>query len=308
MYAKKFPLGLSNTYKPTTDALRGRRHRRILLRLRAYDAAERPEVRRYLGDPPAPALRGRPDDQDLVRSPGTGGGAAGRRHDRASGRTHRDGRRRDADPAPARCSRWRSTEPTADTSDHLPVFNQDPKTRKIIESKDRVHTKFNYATAPAFQAGSTFKLFTLAAALEKGLSTSTTFNSPACVYLANFPYGNPLNPGANCISDTPGVIAPPGVGYANAGDSEACTCNMINATSGSVNTYFVQLEKKVGVPEVRDMAIRLGVQSPALKGPRRSRRLADARIPRGQPAGHGDRVRHGRGPGLALLSRSRCCR
>jgi membrane peptidoglycan carboxypeptidase len=154
-----------------------------------------------------------------------------------------------------------------DTTDHLPVFNEDPKTGKITESKDQVHTKFNYATADAFQAGSTFKLFTLAAALEKGLSTATTFNSPACIYLANFPYGNPLNPGANCVSDTPSVIAPPGVGYSNAGDSEACTCNMINATSGSVNTYFVQLEKKVGVPAVRDMAIKLGVQSPSMVGP-----------------------------------------
>ncbi len=62
------------------------------------------------------------------------------------------------------------------------------------------------------------------------------------------------------------MTAPPGVGYSNAGDSEAGTFNMPQATAQSVNTYFVQLEKKVGVPEVRDMAIRLGVQSPSLKG------------------------------------------
>ncbi len=151
-----------------------------------------------------------------------------------------------------------------DTTDHLPVYGT--VNGKHVESADRVHTKFNYATAPSFQAGSTFKLFTLASALEQGLSTSTTFKSPACVYLANFPYGNPLNPGAACISDTPGVIAPPGVGYANAGDSESGTFNMTQATAQSVNTYFVQLEKKVGVPTVRAMAQRLGVLSPSLDG------------------------------------------
>ena len=41
---------------------------------------------------------------------------------------------------------------------------------------------------------------------------------------------------------------------------------MVAATAGSVNTYFVQLEKKVGVPPVRDMAQRLGVRSPTLNG------------------------------------------
>ena len=33
-----------------------------------------------------------------------------------------------------------------------------------------------------------------------------------------------------------------------------------------MNTYFVQLEKKVGMPKVRDMAQRLGVRSPSLDG------------------------------------------
>jgi membrane peptidoglycan carboxypeptidase len=37
----------------------------------------------------------------------------------------------------------------------------------------------------------------------------------------------------------------------------------------SVNTYFVQLEEKVGVPAVADMAVRLGMTSIPLTGPRR---------------------------------------
>ena len=74
-----------------------------------------------------------------------------------------------------------------DTTDHLPAYGKDPKTGKIVESKDRIHTKYNYATSyPGFQPGSTFKMFTLAAALEKGLSTSTSFFSPGCIYLTNF--------------------------------------------------------------------------------------------------------------------------
>jgi membrane peptidoglycan carboxypeptidase len=152
----------------------------------------------------------------------------------------------------------------ADSSDNLPIYGV--VNGKRVQSKDRVHTKYNLAIAqPGFQPGSTFKMFTLSAALEKGLSTSTTFNSPPCVYLANFGSNPPQN--GQCSSDTPGVQAPFGQGYSNAGDSEACLCNMTAATSGSVNTYFVQLEKKVGVGAVRDMAQRLGVRSKTLDGP-----------------------------------------
>ena len=87
-----------------------------------------------------------------------------------------------------------------DTTDHLPVYGV--VKGKLVQSKDHVHTKFNYATSyPGFQAGSTFKLFTIAAALSKGLSTATSFNSPACIYLTNFGQ-NPPNPG-QCPADTP---------------------------------------------------------------------------------------------------------
>jgi membrane peptidoglycan carboxypeptidase len=99
------------------------------------------------------------------------------------------------------------------------------------------------------------------------LSTSTSFLSPGCIYLANFPGGNPSGAPAGCQSDTPGVIAPPGAGYVNSEPSESGIYNMAAATAGSVNTYFVQLEKKVGIEPVRDMAQRLGVRSPTLNGP-----------------------------------------
>ncbi len=262
-FAKSFPLGLSNAYKPAADACEAAGSaaffcdyvRTTLLNDPKFGATQEDRQRRLFEggltiktsfDPQVQEAAqqavdtvvppgGRIATAEVVMQPGTGEVLA-----MAINRTY------------------------GDTTDHLPVYGT--VNGKHVESKDQVHTKFNYAIAPSFQAGSTFKIFTLSAALEKGLSTATTFNSPACVYLANFPYGNPLNPGANCISDTPGVTAPPGVGYSNAGDSEACTCNMVVATAQSVNTYFVQLEKKVGVPAVRDMAQRLGVRSPALNG------------------------------------------
>jgi membrane peptidoglycan carboxypeptidase len=156
-----------------------------------------------------------------------------------------------------------------DTSDHLPAYGV--VKGKVVESKDRVHTKFNYATTyPGYQPGSTFKMFTLAAALEKGLSTNTSFFSPGCVYLTNFG-PNPTRGYQQCLPDVPtalgGVQPPFGVGYANSDPAEAGIYNMAAATADSVNTYFVQLEKKVGLGPVRDMAQRLGVRSPTLNGP-----------------------------------------
>ena len=153
----------------------------------------------------------------------------------------------------------------ANTTDNLPVYGI--VNGKVVQSADHYDTKFNFATQGSYQAGSTFKLFTLSAALEKGLSTSTSFVSPGCIYLADFPYGNPGGAPAGCQSDTPGVTAPPGQGYVNSDPAEAGIYNMAAATADSVNTYFVQLEKKVGVEQVRDMAQRLGVRSPTLNGP-----------------------------------------
>ena len=130
------------------------------------------------------------------------------------------------------------------------VYGDPPKGKN-----DFVHSKYPYATtqSPGFQAGSTFKLFTLATALAQGLPLSTTYFAPPCIKIDGFnniPNNCPVN-----------FFSPDGSGFKNAGDSESGTFNMVNGTWNSVNTYYLQLEAKVGVTNVRDMARNLGVTS-----------------------------------------------
>src|SRR6195952_163894 len=102
-------------------------------------------------------------------------------------------------------------------------------------------------TLPYLQPGSTFKTFTLATALEKGLPLSTRFFSPAC-------YTSPTL--TNPTNDTSSGCAR---GYSNAEPDEIGSYAIPEGTWKSVNTFYVQLEEKVGVPAVVDMATRLGV-------------------------------------------------
>lgn len=124
------------------------------------------------------------------------------------------------------------------------IYGPTTDKKPVETTTDRIHTKLNYAVLP-FQAGSTYKLFTLAAALDSGMPLSTTYNSPNCYRSRVF-----SNPQGGC--------------FHNASDGEGGVFNMTQATWHSVNTYFVQLEERVGVLKARDMAKRLGVTSPRL--------------------------------------------
>jgi len=99
----------------------------------------------------------------------------------------------------------------------------------------------------AFGPGSTFKVFTLTAAVAQGLPLSTTIFAPAC-YQSKV-LNNPTDPkSAGCPS-----------GYSNAEPGEAATLAVPAATWQSVNTFFVQLEERVGVLNVAAMARTLGI-------------------------------------------------
>ncbi|TQN28688.1 membrane peptidoglycan carboxypeptidase [Haloactinospora alba] len=112
-------------------------------------------------------------------------------------------------------------------------------------------TSVNFATdasrggSNGFQAGSTFKAFTLAAALDKGKGFSTSFDSPG---------RTTVNGQRNCEG---GKLAPWPV--KNSSESDGGQHDMISGTQGSVNTYFAQLQKDVGLCNVIKMAEKLGV-------------------------------------------------
>jgi membrane peptidoglycan carboxypeptidase len=114
-------------------------------------------------------------------------------------------------------------------------------------------TNVNYATDQAyggstgFQSGSTFKVFTLATALEEGVPLGLRINSPSHISVHGF---------QNC--DT-GATYPP-YPVSNAGDSEAGVFNLLSGTWDSVNTFYVQLERKVSQCKVAKLAERLGMR------------------------------------------------
>ena len=108
-------------------------------------------------------------------------------------------------------------------------------------------SEVNYATSPS-PVGSTFKAFTLATALSAGVPLDTT-----------------LLAGPTYVSPT---MHNPPVGYfSNAEPSSAYNISLAEATAGSVNTAFVQLEERVGVKNIAKMAHAMGLVSLPLSGP-----------------------------------------
>ncbi|WP_117208209.1 transglycosylase domain-containing protein [Allorhizocola rhizosphaerae] len=101
---------------------------------------------------------------------------------------------------------------------------------------------------PGYQAGSTFKLFTLVAALEAGMPLTTSYHAPhryVSIYL-NDP-GSPSSCGDRWCP-------------VNANASMTGTHTMWSGFGKSVNTYFVQLEQAVGAEKAVRMAERLGLK------------------------------------------------
>jgi membrane peptidoglycan carboxypeptidase len=104
-------------------------------------------------------------------------------------------------------------------------------------------------------AGSTFKIFVLAAALEKKLPTGLTINSPPKVDIK-------AGSTTTCEGLPTAEWKPQ-----NAEASEGGTFNMVNATAQSVNTYFAQLEVLTGLCQPITIAQDLGVKESANGGP-----------------------------------------
>lgn len=113
------------------------------------------------------------------------------------------------------------------------------------------NTTYNYNVDAAMggtigmQAGSTFKIFTLAAAIEQGIDPNEYITATNPMTFLNF---------TNCET---GAQYPP-ITVRNSTTSG--TLNMAQATAYSTNTYFMAIEERTGVCRPADIAESMGVQ------------------------------------------------
>jgi membrane peptidoglycan carboxypeptidase len=134
------------------------------------------------------------------------------------------------------------------------VASVDPNTGRILAlysgRENFKRSQVDLVTARGgvgFQPGSSFKVFFLVAALEKGISPGKVYNSPAKITI----------PDRRCYTGFRTPWSP-----ANAGDSEAGVFNMYQATAHSVNTYFAQLAMDVGIERGIETARKMGISVP----------------------------------------------
>ncbi len=125
-------------------------------------------------------------------------------------------------------------------------------------AKNWWETTYNYAVDEAdggtrgMQAGSTFKLFTIIAALEKGISPYTVINSPEQRTFTGFTGCS----GSLLTGPSSGGTSP----WSVVNSTSSGAFDMFRGAAYSVNTYFVELEKRAGVCETVEAARKLGVK------------------------------------------------
>ncbi len=103
--------------------------------------------------------------------------------------------------------------------------------------------KFNLATQSTRTAGSSFKPFVLATAIEHGISLYSSFSGPPSLIIPDHACDGPQGPWD----------------VHNFADENGGYMNLLNATANSVNTIFAQLVAKVGPWSVVPVAHRMGI-------------------------------------------------
>ena len=106
-----------------------------------------------------------------------------------------------------------------------------------------------YGDANGFQPGSTFKAFTLAAAIEKGVPLTRTFPAPNPGYF-------PVSDFENCE----GPIQSGEIYTPKNSTSSSSNPNLYEGTQKSVNTFFINLEREIGICDPWKVTNRLGIK------------------------------------------------
>jgi penicillin-binding protein 1A len=138
-----------------------------------------------------------------------------------------------------------SLEPGTPQAALVAVDVHNGEVRAMVGGQNFARNQVNLATGDGGtgrQSGSSFKPFTLAAAIDQGISLNTVFNGPGTVDLSD----------RGC----------PGWEPSNYSDSGEGTMNLVSATAHSVNTIFAQLVVEVGPENVAEMAHKMGIRSP----------------------------------------------
>ena len=110
--------------------------------------------------------------------------------------------------------------------------------KALVGGADFYSDQWNIATQGGRPTGSSFKAFTLAAAIESGISPQTTIDCSNPVVLSN---GQTVN---------------------NFGNASYGVRTIDDATAISSNTGYYRLTEQIGVDKLIDMAHRLGVDAP----------------------------------------------
>jgi penicillin-binding protein 1A len=106
--------------------------------------------------------------------------------------------------------------------------------------------KFNLASQSGRTAGSSFKPFTLATAIDQGISVYTGFSGPSVLTITD----------PKCAyNGVPWTVH-------NYADESSGYMNLLDATANSVNTIFAQLADIVGPSNIAATAHRMGITTP----------------------------------------------
>ncbi|ADB51960.1 transglycosylase domain-containing protein [Conexibacter woesei] len=129
------------------------------------------------------------------------------------------------------------------------IDNKTGEVRAMVGGDDYTTRPFNLATQGQRQPGSTFKPFTLAAALETGISPDNVYASSP----KEFP--------------VPGTNGKEAFIVRNYGDSYSGSTSLRSATTTSDNSVYAEVGLQVGTKKIARVARRMGIRTPISTNP-----------------------------------------